>query len=740
MRGERRRHPPWNRNRGTQAVIAGVRRAVIGLLTFASGAASAGDSDQPVKIDSVEVVGHYDNAVGTSDAASQGVVLGSVLRDLPLLRPGEVLETVPGLVVTQHSGDGKANQYFLRGYNLDHGTDFASAIDGVPANMPTNAHGQGYSDLNYLIPELIDRIEYRKGPYFADTGDFSSAGSAAILYRRKLDRNIAQITAGDDGYWRALLAGSTPLVRQGQDAEAASLFGPGGPTLLGALELQHDDGPWTLKEDFKKTNALLRLSNGSATSGWSLDAVYYDAKWNSTDQVPLELIDSGQLGRFSALDPTDGGNTGRAIVSGEWHQSDQAGYSKISAYLEHYRLQLWSDFTFFELRPATGDQFQQQESRNLMGAQALHGWNHGLLGHDSVTELGLQFRHDNIDVSLQNTKARVPFATVSNDTVGETLVSVYLQNTTSWTSWLRSLAGLRGDHIDMDVNAHVLPQNSGSASGSRVSPKLSVILGPWEKTEVFVNAGKGFHSNDARGVIDKTDPTTLAPASAVPALLGSTGKEVGLRTEYIPGLQSSVALWSLNSDSEIVYSADSAIGSTSPNGASVRYGVEWNNHWIPNRWLLLDADLAWTHAHYAMVGANDSPGDAIANAVPKVALFRAALHNLGAWSAGLETRSIGRYPLAQDGRLTAPSAIVTNLRVQRELSRDAVLSVDVLNLFDRQYYDIAYQQDYRVTPTSPVVPDGVTVHPGEPRQLRLSLRLRFSFTQPISRMYLSTPG
>jgi TonB-dependent receptor-like protein len=725
MNGEMRRLSPCNARRGVHPLTASARSAMIVLLTVTSGAAVADDPGQLIKVDTVEVVGHYDNAVGTADAASQGVVLGKVLQDLPLLRPGEVLETVPGMVVTQHSGDGKANQYFLRGYNLDHGTDFATAIDGVPANMPTNAHGQGYSDLNYLIPELIDRIDYRKGPYFADTGDFSSAGSAAIQYRRKLDRNIAQVTAGDDGYRRVLLAGSTALVGQGLEAGAASPFAPGGTALLGALELQRDDGPWTLKEDFKKINALLRLSNGGANNGWSLDTSYYDAKWNSTDQVPLELVDSGQLGRFSALDPTDGGNTGRAVVSGEWHQNDDTGYSKISAYLEHYRLQLWSNFTFFELRPATGDQFQQQESRNLVGGQALHGWNHSLLGHDSVTELGVQLRHDNIDLSLQNTKARVPFATVSNDTVGETLTSFYLQNATSWSGWLRSLAGLRGDRVDMDVTAHVLPQNSGSASGSKVSPKLSVILGPWEKTEVFVNSGKGFHSNDARGVIDKTDPTTLAQASAVPALVSSSGKEVGLRTEYLPGLQSSVALWSLNSDSEIVYSADSAIGSTSPNGASVRYGVEWNNHWIPYRWLLLDADLAWTRAHYATAGANDSPGDAIANAVPKVALFRAALHSFDAWSAGWETRYIGRYPLAQDGSLKAPSAIVTNLRVQRELSHDAVLSVDVLNLFNRQYYDIAYQQDYRASPASPIVPDGVTVHPGEPRQLRLSLILRF---------------
>ncbi|WP_211452659.1 TonB-dependent receptor [Collimonas antrihumi] len=679
-----------------------------------------------VMLPTVTVEGHYENAVGTSNAASQGVVRGELLQDLPLLRPGEVLETVPGLVVTQHSGDGKANQYFLRGYNLDHGTDFATSVDGIPVNMPTHAHGQGYSDLNFLIPELVDRIDYRKGPYFAHTGDFSSAGSADIQYRKSLDHNIIDLTGGAYGYRRALVAGSIMLSQPQQSPESGVDAIKQGPALLGALEVMRNNGPWALKEELRKTNALVRLSDGSQASGWSIDGIYYDAKWNSSDQIPLELINSGQLGRFSALDPTDGGNSGRAILSGEWHSHDgDGGYSRISAYAEHYRLKLWSNFTFFELRPATGDQFQQAESRNILGAQAVKGWTHGLLGHDSTTELGLQLRHDNIDVSLQNTQARIPFETVTDDKVSETMAGLYLQNTTIWSDWLRTLAGARVDRVAMNMTSYSLSQNSGSGSGSRVSPKLSIILGPWAKTEFFVNVGKGFHSNDARGVIDKIDPTTGAPSSAVPALVGSTGKEFGVRTEIIDGLQSSLALWSLNSDSEITYSADSAIGSTAPNGASKRHGIEWNNHWIVNRWLLLDADFAWTHARYAKMNDNGTMGNMIPNAVSKVALLRATLQHLGPWSAGLETRYIGPYPLAQDGSLTAQSAIVTNLRIQREISPRMSISLDALNLFNRQYYDIAYQQDYQVSPGSAVVPSGVTVHPGEPRQLRLTLRLNY---------------
>jgi outer membrane receptor protein involved in Fe transport len=309
--------------------------------------------------------------------------------------------------------------------------------------------------------------------------------------------------------------------------------------------------------------------------------------------------------------------------------------------------------------------------------------------------------------------------------VGETETGLYIQNTASWTPWLRSLAGLREQFIAMNMNAMVIPRNSGTVSGSKVLPKLSVILGPWARTEFFINEGKGFHSNDARGVIGKIDSTTGLPSSRVPALVGSTGKELGLRTEAIAGLQSSFALWSLNSDSELVYDANSGIGSTSPNGASKRYGVEWNNHLVLGRHFLFDADLAWTHARYSIDNDNGQLGDFIPNAVSKVALFRASAEHLGPWSVGLEMRFIGSYPLSQDGSLTTPSAFVTNLRLQREFSPGFGIAIDILNLFNREYYDIAYQQDYRVSPSSPPVLNGITVHPGEPRELRVTLKLRF---------------
>jgi hypothetical protein len=667
-------------------------------------------------VQSVEISGHYDNGVGTSDAASQGSVRGERLTDLPLLRPGEVLETVPGLVVTQHSGDGKANQYFLRGYNLDHGTDFATHVDGLPVNMPTNAHGQGYTDLNFLIPELVEKIEYRKGPYFAEDGDFSSAGSARIRYKDALDHGLLNLTGGDNGYRRMVLAGSTTWSAPGGTGEGG-VAPAAGPRLLGALEVERDNGPWTPPEGVRKYNGVLRLSGGDALDGWSADALGYSSHWTSTDQVPLELIQDGTLGRYAALDPTDGGNSVRAVLTGEWHAHDAAGYSSVQAYAQHYKLTLWSNFTYFEVDPVRGDQFEQKEARNMVGGQALHGWQHALLGKDSTTEVGLLVRHDHINVGLFDSEARVPFGTRSNDRVGETALGAWLQNTTTWRPWFRTLLGVRADRVTMDVDALQAPADGGHASGDKVSPKVSLVFGPWAKTEFFANAGRGFHSNDARGVTG-----SAGSAEPVPALVASKGAELGMRTEIVPGLQTSLALWRLDSDSELVYTADE--GGTEPNGASKRRGIELNNHLVLNRWLLVDADMAWTHARYADANANGQPGNLIGNAVSRVGLLGVTLHELGPWSAGLVTRFIGGYPLSQDGRLTTPSSIVSNLRVRRALTPRTSVQLDVLNLFDRRFYDIAYEQDYRSSPTAILNPDGVTVHPGEPREFRVSLNFR----------------
>ncbi len=664
---------------------------------------------------SVEITGrHYDNAVGTSDAASQGIVRAELLSSRPLLRPGEVLETVPGLVVTQHSGDGKANQYFLRGFNLDHGTDFATSVDGVPVNMPSHAHGQGYSDLNFLLPEIVERIDYRKGPYVATHGDFAAAGAADIVYRKRLDAPFAQLSLGAGGYRRLVVAGSTAI--------------QGGLTLLGAAELMGNDGPWTLKEGLRRRNGLLTLGAGNAASGWSASLSGYDARWHATDQIPQRLIDVGSylgkpFGRFDAVDPTDGGRTARTSLAGQWHDSDERGTTKVSAYAMHYTLSLFSNFTYFTDRPATGDQFSQQDARNTFGLAASRSFNHELGGLAAKSEVGLQLRHDRAHVALFESQGQAITQTTRVDDVRETLSSVYGQTAIEWSPKLRSLIGLRADHVDVHVASRLQPLNSGSAGRTLVSPKLAVILGPWAKTEFFVNAGSGFHSNDARGMTAAVDPRSGDPQERVPGLVKARGMELGLRTEVWPGLQSSLAVWKLEFDSELTYSGDA--GTTSANGPSRRIGLEWNNHWVPRPWLLLDLDLAWTHARFRNNESDDiTTGKFVPNAVDRVYTGTATLRDVGPWSMSLTERYIGAGALTSNNSVRSTPSLVSNLRVGYALSKTSALTLDVLNLFDRRYNDIEYF--YATQLPGEVAPvNGKVVHPGEPRTARLTLRLGF---------------
>ena len=664
------------------------------------------------QLDSVEIRGHYDNAVGTSDAASQGTIRAELLKSRPAQRPGEVLEFIPGMIVTQHSGDGKANQYFLRGFNLDHGTDFATFVNGMPVNMPTHAHGHGYTDLNFLIPELVERIGYRKGPYFANIGDFGSAGAAEIQYRSSLDVPFAQLTLGERGYRRGLLGGSHETA--------------GGVTWLGALEWMGNDGPWTVPENLKRLNAVLTASGGTRAQGWQASAMAYDAKWTATDQIPQRLITAGSylgkpFGRYDSLDPTDGGGTSRYSLSGQWHQVDDTSAIRVSAYAMRYTLELNSNFTY-ALDRATDDQFAQRDRRTVLGLNAVQSVNHQWLGRSVRSEMGLQVRRDDISVGLFDTAQRQVISVTRDDAVTQTLVGLYGQSTVELTPWLRTLVGARADRMDMQVTSKTLGTNSGNSGDLQVSPKFSLIAGPFAKTELFLNTGRGLHSNDARGTTATVDPRSGDPVNKVPVLVASRGAEVGVRTEAVPGLQSSLALWRLHVDSELVYVGDAGV--TEPSLASIRRGVEFNNRWQPRQWLLFDADLAWTHARF-------DNGDRIPNAVDRVGSVAATLRDLGPWSTSLQLRYLGSGALIEDNSVRSSPSVTTNWRLSRRtpewFGRGSEITLDVFNVGNRKVNDIQYFYDSRLRGEDPAVADR-HVHPAEPRTIRLTLRIPLSPT------------
>lgn len=653
----------------------------------------------------VVVTRHYDNAVGTSDAASQGVIEAGLLRSRPALRPGEILEFVPGVIVTQHTGDGKANQYFLRGFNLDHGTDFATSVNGMPTNLPTHAHGQGYSDLNFLIPELVQRVEYRKGPYYAKGGDFSLAGAADIAYRTGFDRPFLDVGIGQRGFRRHVAGGSTDL--------------GSGRTLLGAFEVMGHDGPWVVPQGLKRHNGVVTLSGVGDSSSWQLSFMGYQAKWTATDQVPERLLNAPGFNRYGSLDPTAGGDTSRHSVSGQWSHNDaQGGVWRAQAYVVRYAMDLYSNFTYALERPAAGDQFAQKDARTVWGGQFSYAMSHGLFERIARSELGLQWRTDKARVGLYDSVARRITEVVREDDVQQTLVGVYAQNVLEWTPWLRTIAGVRVDHKRAQVDALSLTVNGGRAQDSKASPKLSLILGPWRKSEFFVNAGTGFHSNDARGATIRLDPRSGESAQRVPLLVAGRGAELGFRTEAIPGLQSSLALWGLKLESELVYVGDA--GATEASRASSRRGVEFNNRYTPVQWLLIDADFAWSRGRF-------DNGDRIPNAVDRVASMAVTLRDLAHWTTSLQWRYLGSGPLVEDNSVRSRPSSTLNTRITRGLpglGRQTDITLDIFNLTNRRVNDIQYFYESRL-PGEPAPVADRHVHPAEPRTFRLSLRWGF---------------
>ncbi len=683
-------------------------------------------SGTPTQMPEVVVHGRAEDLLGNALSASQGAVGEVDLADLPILRRGELLETVPGMVVTQHSGDGKANQYFLRGFNLDHGTDFAFSVDGVPVNLPSHAHGQGYSDLNFLIPELVDEIVFKKGPFYPEVGDFSGSGAANIRQVNTLPEGIANLQIGQFGYARALLAESPTL-------------GPG--TLLYALEYNHYDGPWDLPENSNRYNALLRYHWDHGRDDYTLTASgYWAPQWHSTDQVAQRAIDEGLIDRFGAIDQSDGGKTGRAALTFDWLRNDGDAVTKLLLYGFYYRLNLWSDFTYaladgISAPPTNTDQFEQIDRRFVTGGELKRVWERLWGGKKVENTVGIQIRNDYIpDSGLDNTVEREVVKVEIYDHIEEFNTGLYASNQVQWTRWFRSQLGLRGDVFAIDVNSNTAA-NSGNSTAGILSPKATLVFGPWKKTEIYLDAGSGFHSNDARGVTITVDPVTLQPQGQVPLLVRTKGAEVGARTSIVPGLVTTLSFWFLQSNSELTFDGDS--GDTEANGPSRRYGIEWANFYKPTRWLTLTADFSFAHARYTdpQETVTGTTGFYIANSIPVVISAAAIVEAPNGLFGGVRLRYFSSQPIIEDDSQRQPESTIVNALVGYRFSKYEV-SLGILNLFDSQADDIAYLYTSRLPDALTGGPgskyyepaagmNGVHIHPVEPFQVRGSFTAHF---------------
>jgi len=703
-------HTRIHRRRGAGPTPGAASAAALVAMALA-GAAQAqmprpADGAEPATLSAVDVEGSRTSQLGIADSANVGIVTREQLEARTVYRAAELLEVTPGLIVSQHSGEGKANQFYLRGFNLDHGTDLRTTVDGVLVNQRSHAHGQGWTDLNFLMPELVTTLGYRKGPYDASDGDFASAGAVSLRYADRLDRGIASLGFGQRGHRRAFIADSPQV-------------GPGDGRLLYALEVMKNDGPFVHPDDYRKLNGVLRYSRGDAANGFNVTAMAYGAKWNATDQIPARAVASGALSRFGAVDPTDGGTASRHSLSGEWRGTTAAGTTRVNAYVVQQRLDLYSNFTYFLDDPVNGDQFNQPDRRLTTGLKVAHSWQAHGIGQASQTTVGLQLENDNIRNALHSTVARERLSTTRRDHIVEGSLGVYADNTTYWSDWFRTVAGLRADHYRFKV-ASDEALNSGRARDGIVSPKLALVFGPWAKTEYYLNAGTGFHSNDARGTTIAVDPKTGDPADRVPPLVRSRGAEVGVRSEFVRGLQSSFSLYRLDFASELVFAGDA--GTTFAGRPSRRTGVEFSNYYKPTDWLTVDADVAFAQARFR---GFDPAGDHIPGAVEGVASIALAVDRVGPFYGALQLRSFGPRPLVEDDSVRSSGTATLNGRIGWRIDRSTRIELEGFNLTNRRNSAIDYYYESRLRNETAAVGD-VHFHPIEPRSFRVTLVTRFN--------------
>lgn len=644
--------------------------------------------------------------------SSQGILGPKRLLNQNPARSSDVLEAVPGLNVTQHSGGGKANQYFLRGFSLDHGTDLSINFLGVPLNLPGHAHGQGYADSNMIIPELLSRIEYRKGPYFAQDGDFSSAGSLNIDYVSELKRGLATVSVGEFGYRRGLLANSLR-------------FNENQTSFLYAIELAENDGPWEVAENQYKHNMLFKLNHRiDASKKLEVQYTAYESAWTSTDHIPVEAVDRGVVNRFGSLDPTAGGYTQRHAISGNFTAVWDQSITQIRAYVSDYKLDLYSDFTYgLRDNAALGrpgvksDQFNQFDSRTTYGGGITHTVFENLSFVRSQLAAGVDYRVDSVKpAGLYESISRERLATRNEDEFEQSNLGLFVSQQLLPVSWLKLTGGLRYDQFDVNLSGQFdndedpsTPNmlRAGSRNDSQVSPKFTASITPFShNTELFFATGRGFHSNDPRG---------LFTANPVDYLVKTKGSELGIKSSNAKkNLSASATLFQLESDSELVFVGDA--GTTEPNGATKRNGLEFIASYFNRDGFEIDGFLTLVDARFVNAAENGIP-----NAIEESAAVSTS-QTWGNIKLGYKLKYVGSAPLTEDKSIQSDSVINSDLFVNFRVNKDLSLNLSIFNLFDRENSDIQYAQDYFLAGNQKF---GKTFHPSLPRHVRLTANFQF---------------
>ncbi len=664
-------------------------------------------------LDQILILGRRQNLIGSAASASQGTVGAEQLKQRPLTRSGDLVEFVPGMVATQHSGSGKASQYFLRGFNLDHGTDFASFVDDMPVNLRTHGHGQGYTDLNFVIPEMVGELKYEKGPYAVEIGDFSASGSAHFGISNDLGAPKAELRIGSFGYLRGVAVGSADIE---------------GTKLTYGVESHGYSGPWDqIDEDVKKKNAALKLTTNIGDGTGRMMLMAYDNKWNSPDQIPERAVDLGLISRFGSLDTSLGGESSRYSLSAGYNGNHFGGIFDASAYVIDYDLKLFSNFTYFLDDEDQGDQFSQFDQRKIYGGALSNVWTgQNSAGKQWKLRVGGEARTDRIDaVGLSRAQGRRLLESIRNDRVSEASVGVYLDAEYKFSPQWRTYFGSRIDHYDFNVTGLNCPAqsasclNSGANSASISSPKASLIYTLGKPLELYLSAGNGFHSNDARGTTVRVDPRTGVAVDAVTPLVASFGRELGARVFVNDRLNATFALWQLNIDSELLFVGDA--GNTEASRPSKRRGAELGVYWFPTEIWNVEFEASYTDSQF---NDADASGTKIPGSIPLIVSAGLNAEFDNGYSATARVRHFGRYPLIEDNSVKSDGSTLLNLRFAKRWQQLSI-SADLLNALNSKAHDIDYYYASRLAGEPSGGVDDIHFHSFEPRALRVTLGYQF---------------
>ncbi|MEZ5938471.1 MAG: TonB-dependent receptor [Hyphomonadaceae bacterium] len=659
--------------------------------------ASADHADPEV----VVVYGRATELVGTALSASEGIVGEADLEIRPLQRPGELAEVIPGMVAAQHSGNGKANQYYLRGFNLDHGTDFAASFDGVPLNLIAHPHMSGYLDLNFLIPDVVESVSFQKGTAYAANGDHSAAASADFISHDMPHHSFAELDVTDHDDYRALLLAGRDVGETGQ--------------LYGALQYEWGDGYNTRPSELDKYAGFLKYSLDWGDARFHVEWVGYDNDWYATDQMPLRAMQSGLIDRYGTLDPDLGGHTDRNILSAGLTWDDD---NSLLVYGESYNFRLFNNPTFYLNDPVRGDEFAQITDRTALGARGKMGRTAQLGGFNVDWRLGSDIRTDFIERDgLSLTEDRQPYQVIRDDNGTVTTADVWADATIHWTDALRTTIGARQDVIWYDFDA-VQPENSGSDSDSIFSPKILAAYRFTEAFEAYASYGKSFHTNDPRGGVTTVDPVTGDPVDPSDVFVRSKGGEIGVRYQPSSTFNISLAVFNLDSDSELIFVGDA--GTSEPSGATRRYGTEVNAFWRPMDWLAFDASGAWSHSRFKDVPRDE---ERIPNALDFVGSAGATVTLGEGWEGSARIRYLGESALAEDNSVRSDPSFLMNVGVSKDFGPFYV-GLDILNITDSKDNEIEYYYESRLAGETDPVLDRL-IHPLEPRTFRLVLRKNF---------------